>query len=167
MILLSPAVAAQAPVLAVLHAASFSDAWDTDAIAGLLASPAVFGVVGMAGEGSEAVGFALGQAAVDEAEVLTIAVAPWARRLGAGAALLAGLIQLAAARNVTTMFLEVAADNPAALRLYERFSFQRVGVRPGYYARPHGVVDAAIMRRAISRGSIAGLEAAAANRVDR
>jgi [ribosomal protein S18]-alanine N-acetyltransferase len=146
MILLSPAVAAHAPVLAVLHASSFPDAWDANAIAQLLAGPSVFGVVAMAGEGAEAVGFALGQVAADEAEVLTIAVAPWARRQGGGAALLSALRDVAAVRGARTLFLEVAVDNLPALALYNQFGFRQAGVRPGYYARQGAPADALILR---------------------
>jgi ribosomal-protein-alanine N-acetyltransferase len=36
------------------------------------------------------------------------------------------------------MILEVAADNPAALRLYEKLGFQKISERKGYYVRPDG-----------------------------
>ena len=43
------------------------------------------------------------------------------------------------------VFLEVRADNARAQHLYERFGFERVGVRKRYY-QPSGV-DAIVMRR--------------------
>jgi ribosomal-protein-alanine N-acetyltransferase len=149
MILLSPAVVAHAPVLEVLHAAGFPDAWSAASIASLLENPANFGLVAMAGEGAEAAGFALGQTAADEAEVLTIAVAPWSRRQGVGRALLKALIEMSAARGARDLFLEVAADNRAAIQLYLRAGFARVGTRPGYYARADSAMDAVMMRLAL------------------
>ncbi len=60
-------------VLAALHAAAFADAWSAASIRDLFATPGVFALI--AGEG-----FVLARAAGDEAEILTIAVAPAARR---------------------------------------------------------------------------------------
>ena len=36
------------------------------------------------------------------------------------------------------MILEVAADNPSALRLYHKLGFTKLSERKGYYARPDG-----------------------------
>ena len=36
------------------------------------------------------------------------------------------------------MILEVAADNPAAIRLYDKLGFTKLSERQGYYARPDG-----------------------------
>jgi ribosomal-protein-alanine N-acetyltransferase len=44
----------------------------------------------------------------------------------------------AAAQGATRLFLEVADDNAAALALYARAGFSEAGRRPGYYARPDG-----------------------------
>ena len=43
------------------------------------------------------------------------------------------------------LFLEVAADNPAAIRLYTGFGFARISERQGYYARPDGQPATAIV----------------------
>ena len=73
---------------------------------------------------------------LDELHVNNLAVAPAWRRQGAGAALLVHVLREScqlAARRAT---LEVRASNTAARRVYERFGFVVVGVRPGYYSRP-------------------------------
>jgi ribosomal-protein-alanine N-acetyltransferase len=49
-------------------------------------------------------------------------------------AMLEDLTATAARRLV----LEVAADNPNAIRLYKGFGFVRIGERQAYYARPDG-----------------------------
>jgi ribosomal-protein-alanine N-acetyltransferase len=78
-----------------------------------------------------------------EADVQTLAVAPAARRRGIGALLLRSLLAEAARCGCTSVMLEVRADNAAAIALYERFGFERISVRRGYYP---GGVDAWVMR---------------------
>ena len=48
------------------------------------------------------------------------------------------------------MFLEVAADNLAAIALYQATGFAKVGVRKGYYPHPDGAKDALVMRRTLN-----------------
>jgi ribosomal-protein-alanine N-acetyltransferase len=43
------------------------------------------------------------------------------------------LLAEAVRRGATAVFLEVRADNPPAQRMYERFGFERIGVRRRYY----------------------------------
>ncbi len=79
-----------------------------------------------------------------EADVQTIAVAPTAQGRGLGRLLLGALVAEAARQGATSLLLEVRADNPAAIRLYERTGFEQVAVRRRYY-RP-GDIDALVMR---------------------
>ncbi len=85
-------------------------------------------------------GVILAQVTEDEAEILTLAVHPTARRHGLGAALVRHLVTVFAPNR--RIHLEVAADNIAAQGLYERCGFVRSGLRPGYYRRSEGPVDA-------------------------
>jgi ribosomal-protein-alanine N-acetyltransferase len=84
-----------------------------------------------------------------QADVLTIAVARayWGR--GIGSALLGALVDTAAGRGCTEVFLEVREDNPRARGLYRRRGFEEIGVRRGYY-QPSGV-DAIVMRKDLLR----------------
>ncbi|PWV52125.1 ribosomal-protein-alanine N-acetyltransferase [Nocardiopsis sp. L17-MgMaSL7] len=84
-----------------------------------------------------------------EGDVQTMAVAEDAWGRGIGRALLTELLDQAAARGVTHMFLEVRSDNPRAQDLYTRFGFQAIGVRRGYYKG----ADAIVMRRVAEKGS--------------
>lgn len=112
--------------LAVLHAACFERAWDATTLSDMLGAPGAFAFV-------HDHGFVLGRAAADEAEILTLAVTPHARGKGLGRALLQAAINRARELGATTMFLEVGADNPAALALYAGLGFAKVGQRKAYY----------------------------------
>lgn len=119
--------------MAALHAQSFVTprAWSADEIRALLTDPAVFAE-------TAAEGFALGRVSADEAELLTLAVAPATRRKGLGRALLQAFERTARARGATRALLEVAADNAAACGLYLGAGYAEVGRRPGYYRTPAG-----------------------------
>ena len=71
---------------------------------------------------------------VDEAHVTTFAVVPEHRRSGVGSRLLLALLDLAVELTATVATLEVRISNTDARRLYERFGFRPVGVRPHYYS---------------------------------
>lgn len=123
--------AATAARLADLHAGAFSVPWDATAFESLLGQAGVFAV-----EVPE--GFILIRSVADEAEILTLAVEPAARRRGLGARLVRDGAATAAAHGAARLFLEVADDNQAALALYAGAGFTEAGRRPGYYARPDG-----------------------------
>lgn len=85
----------------------------------------------------------MGRAVAGEAEVLTLAVHPAARRAGVGQALLAALAGEAARRGASVLFLEVSERNPAARGLYGRLGAVEAGRRRRYY--PDGT-DALLLR---------------------
>lgn len=90
-------------------------------------------------------GFAIGRSVAGEAELVTIAVDPAARRQGTARGLLAAFEARAMAERC---FLEVAADNVAAIALYRASGWQEVGRRSAYYSRPDGpAVDALTMTK--------------------
>jgi ribosomal-protein-alanine N-acetyltransferase len=122
--------------LARLHALCFEDAWGVQALEELLKTCGTSAF-------SAADGFVLTRIVGDEAEVLTIAVAPSARRKGTASALLAEALRDAAAQGARAVFLEVAVTNEAANALYAKFGFRKVGTRKAYYAPSE---DALILR---------------------
>lgn len=132
--------------LAALHAEAFDAPWTASDFAGLLETP---GTVAVAAGDLE--GFVLLRVTVDEAEILTIAVRPLERRRGVGRRLVEAALAAASARGADSLWLEVAADNTAALSLYEAARFGIVGRRPGYYKRAEGGrMDAVMMRRTLN-----------------
>jgi ribosomal-protein-alanine N-acetyltransferase len=84
-----------------------------------------------------------------EADVLTLAVSPTCWGKGTGTALLQALLDEAAGRQCTQIFLEVREDNQRARSLYLRHGFTEIGVRRGYY-QPAGV-DAIVMRKELDQ----------------
>jgi len=136
--------------LADLHDRAFDQPWSAEAFEALLKGPGAFAVLGEAGDPEEAKGFILCRAIAGEAEILTVAVDPAARRRGWGAALVEMAAGIAREATAFEMFLEVAADNVAAIGLYEAAGFGRVGLRKGYYPHPDGAKDAVVMRRVLN-----------------
>ncbi len=70
---------------------------------------------------------------VDEAHITTFAIHPDWRRLRLGERLLVALLDVAVERRADEATLEVRLSNLAARRLYEKFGFRPVGIRPRYY----------------------------------
>lgn len=145
-----PAAPGEAAMLARLHATSFDRPWGAMEFHQLLTTGAEGLIEGEAG-------FILWRSAGGEAEILTLAVDPAHRRAGLGRALTLAAIGAAANEGAKVMFLEVAADNPAAIALYEKADFSRAGLRKAYYVRPGGSADALVMRRPLNRGEALGL----------
>ncbi|MFF5568491.1 ribosomal protein S18-alanine N-acetyltransferase [Streptomyces sp. NPDC012623] len=94
--------------------------------------------------GGRIVGYAGLAAAGGLADVQTIAAARDQWGTGLGARLLTDLLQHATAFECAEVLLEVRVDNTRAQKLYERFGFEPIGFRRGYY-QP-GNVDALVMR---------------------
>jgi ribosomal-protein-alanine acetyltransferase len=140
--------------LAEIHAASFHRGWSAPEIEAMLVQDRMIALVGRRGSffGSRrAVGFLLVRTAGDEAEVLTLAVAPAHRRRGIGRLLMDEAMRRLYADRVRALFLEVAEDNAAAIALYRRLGFHKAGNRPNYYAGAGAApVTALVMRADIS-----------------
>ncbi|MDD5297078.1 MAG: ribosomal protein S18-alanine N-acetyltransferase [Rhodocyclaceae bacterium] len=98
----------------------------------------------------ELAGYAVVMQALDEVELLDIAVLKAWQRQGLGCALLDFLLGRARQAGARTMFLEVRASNQAGLALYRGTGFSEVGRRRGYYPAHQGREDAVVMRRELS-----------------
>jgi [ribosomal protein S18]-alanine N-acetyltransferase len=124
--------------------------WTRQDMAELLASSNAGGLLLQIDD--EDAGVALWRTAVDEAELLTIAVQAAHRRRGAGHMLLRAVIERVQRQGVRVLFLEVGVDNPAARALYAQAGFEEVGRRVGYYTRPNGLADALVLRLLLNGG---------------
>ncbi|MCD9876277.1 ribosomal protein S18-alanine N-acetyltransferase [Streptomyces guryensis] len=90
------------------------------------------------------VGYAGLAASGDLADIQTIAVVRGQWGTGLGGRLLTELLRAATAFECAEVMLECRIDNIRAQKLYERFGFEAIGFRRGYY-QP-GNVDALVMR---------------------
>lgn len=134
---------ATAKSCAALHAKCFTSPrpWDEAEFAAYLIDPLIVFNCSVSG-------FALGRVVVDEVELMTIAVDPAHRRAGIGAQLLNDFLAESQNRGAKTCFLEVAANNSAAISLYQASGFQTSGLRPKYYRQADGTsVDAFLLSK--------------------
>ena len=142
---LSPAGASVAPLetehagrLAALHAQGFARPWSVIEFERLLADRMVVGDGLFVGREQSLQGFCLSRIVLDEAEILTIAVAPALRGRGHSRSLLRNHLDALIARRVARLHLEVDENNRPALALYRRYGFVETGRRTGYYQQADG-----------------------------
>jgi ribosomal-protein-alanine N-acetyltransferase len=83
--------------------------------------------------------------AVDEMHLLDISIAAAQQRRGLGRRLLEAAKQLARARHMRRMLLEVRPSNVAALALYRAQGFNEIGRRRGYYPAENNAREDAIV----------------------
>ena len=109
-------------------------------------------------EGEQLIGYAglASPAGSFQADINTIAVIEQARGRGLGSSLMQQLIDIARRSGAEQMFLDVRADNEVAIGLYQKFGFEHIDTRKGYY-RPEGV-DALVMRKPIRQPLVLGIE---------
>ncbi|MBP0973721.1 MAG: ribosomal protein S18-alanine N-acetyltransferase [Oscillospiraceae bacterium] len=100
-------------------------------------------------ENEQVQGYVVCFCAAGEAEISNIAAAPDCRRKGIGALLLQTALD---AHPEADFYLEVRVRNFPARKLYEKFGFQDLGIRPDYYENPRE--NAVIMKRGAPAGSL-------------
>lgn len=127
------------------------EAWTRKQVSDSLEMPSTF--VQLCDDAGEAIaigpaaGFVLSRQALDEEELLLIAVRPKARGRGLGARLMDAYMRAARRRGVRRIFLEMRANNPAHA-LYKRSGFAPIGTRPRYYLAADGqAIDAITFAR--------------------
>ena len=142
--------------LAAIHASAFARPWSSLDFEVFLADRTILADGLFLGRASQPAGFALSRLAVDEAEILSVALERAARGQGAARLLLAQHLQSLAHAGAVRVHLEVEEGNAPAFALYRRFGFAQSGLRPGYYARPDGSRATAVsMTKDLADGSSA------------
>lgn len=115
-------------------------AWNANMVREELDAPARTYLLDVLGEAERAVvrGYAGFWYDGEDAELMTIGVGKAYQRQGIAAALLQALVDEAKRQGASRMLLEVRVDNDPALALYQRFGFERMGLRKRYY-QPEGI----------------------------
>lgn len=115
-------------------------AWNANMVREELDAPARTYLLDVLGEAEQTVvrGYAGFWYDGEDAELMTIGVGKAYQRQGIAAALLQALVDEAKRQGASRMLLEVRVDNDPALALYQRFGFERMGLRKRYY-QPEGI----------------------------
>ena len=116
-----------------IELASFSSPWPPNAYRSELQTNRLANYLVARADG-EIVGYGGMWLMVDEAHITTFAVHPAWRRQRIGERLLLAFLDLARDRHAREATLEVRLSNLPARRLYEKFGFRPVGLRPRYYS---------------------------------
>ena len=121
------------PVVQAIEQASFTSPWPPNAYRSELETNRLASYLVVRVDGA-IVAYGGMWLMVDEAHITTFAVHPNWRRQRIGERLLLAFLDLAIVRQAHEATLEVRLSNLAARRLYEKYGFRPVGLRPRYYS---------------------------------
>ena len=91
----------------------------------------------------QVIGFLCAWQVLDECTITNVSVKPSMQRQGIGEDIFIKLFEEMDKRYVQFYYLEVRASNQAAIRLYDKLGFARIGIRKAYYQHPEE--DAIVM----------------------
>ena len=140
-----PGSLADAPALAELERACFSDPWTAAGIRETIQYETSRSFVAL--ESDRIVGYVIARISGMEGEILDLAVLPEVRRRGIGRQLLRTVRENLHSDGVRELFLEVRESNQPAIELYRAHGFRPVGLRHRYYRNPPE--DALVLRAAL------------------
>lgn len=135
------------PDIAAIEREAMAEPWSENMLAAELENPSSCVIVGVLD--GRVVCYGGFRQALDEADILNVAVRKDLRGQGIGKRLMAALLDEAKRRGIRRLTLEVSEKNVAATALYSGYGFKRVGVRKRYYENRF---DALIMRLELEEG---------------
>ena len=138
------------PQAAELERLCFSDPWSERMLREHLDNQCAAAIAAV-GEDGTLLGYAGLLVVLDEGYITNVAVRPAYRRQGIASDLLGVFERFARGHQLALLTLEVRASNAAAIALYEKMGYARVGVRKNYYEHPRE--DAVIMTREFTDGT--------------
>lgn len=116
--------------IALIESACFSIPWTEQSIADSIGGSTYFNLAYVDGKPA---GYMSMQVCCGEGDIMRVAVMPDFRRLGIGRALMENCFS---ANSLSAAFLDVRENNIPAIKLYESFGFEKIGLRKNYYANP-------------------------------
>ncbi len=127
--------------IAIIESETFSEPWSRSALALLLTEeyPSFCAL----GENGELIGYLSAQRALDELQIINVAIREPFRGKGLGGLLLEAAEEYCRTREIKSVSLEVRVSNLPALRLYEKHGYRSAGIRRNFYRKP--TEDAAVM----------------------
>lgn len=132
--------------VAELEKLCFSDPWSLNSIRGELDNRLSFWLVAV--ENGAVAGYIGSQSAGGETDIMNVAVSPVFRGRGIASVLIEALLFHMRQNGMEAVTLEVRESNAPAIKLYEKYGFSQVGLRPNYYFHPRE--NAIIMRKELS-----------------
>jgi len=146
-----PGDAVALTIIGDLFERAFDQPYGATAVADLTKSPSTWSLVAFQAQNKaeRPVGFIIGMTVADIAEIYSIGVPQELRGQGFAKSLLDKALQDCKSAGAETAFLEVAADNSAAIGLYRHAGFAPNGRRKNYYRRGKDWVDAMMMARVL------------------
>jgi ribosomal-protein-alanine N-acetyltransferase len=130
--------------LAAIHASAFPRPWGTLDFERMLGERGIVADGLFLGRATKPSGFVLSRIVLDEAEIITVAIAPEARGKGHARALLTPHLDALSRQGVARVHLEVEEGNGPAIALYRRAGFRETGRRAGYYHKADGTKASAL-----------------------
>lgn len=126
--------------VAVLEKINFSLPWSEQSFREAAARNENIYVV--AEENEEILGYAGAWGVFSEADITNVCVKAESRGRGIGTKLLRFLMEEGKKENIKIFFLEVRESNAAAIALYKKIGFYKVGIRKNFYEKPveNGIV---------------------------
>ncbi len=92
----------------------------------------------------EIIGYVCGLKLFDELSITNLAVKKEFQRCGFGEKLIKSIIKKLLEEKCFKFFLEVRESNQPAIKLYEKFGFEQIGIQVNYYNNP---VENAVMMK--------------------
>lgn len=119
-----------------IEAGSFPDPWDRELFLEALNSQSKNVLICLSDE--DISGFIVFEKVLDEGHITDLAVKKEFRRRGIASKLISHVLDAAGKEGIKEIFLEVRDTNEAAMDLYSRFGFKKIGDRKAYYSRSGG-----------------------------
>lgn len=132
-IIIRKAAAEDIPQIAEIERAAIPQPWSENAFRGALSQEHAITLAAVCGD--EIAGFVTGAYTLDFADIYSIATSEKFRRKGIGEMLVKAFCE-SVPSEVTAVGLEVRESNSAAIALYEKCGFVRVGMRKNFYDMP-------------------------------